>query len=188
MGVKPVLETKRRVIGQMIVCQGCCCGATHKDRPEVPAEWLRDEWRKRGLLKRVQLIDQRLRRPMRCPECRCGEFRDRLAMAGQYHRIQPIQITGRMGSAVHGCWASSRTADGIQRAHDPALEVTGFDTGVVRSICLCLPLQGLELRTYRCYCSSFWVIAFSAVPEDAVTFIIYPVNRFHHTYIRLANV
>jgi hypothetical protein len=50
-----MLETKRRVIGQMIVCQGCCCGATHKDRPAVPAEWLKDEWRKRGLLKRFQL-------------------------------------------------------------------------------------------------------------------------------------
>ena len=50
-----MLETKRRVIGQMIVCQGCCCGATHKDRPEVPVEWLKDEWRKRGLLKRFQL-------------------------------------------------------------------------------------------------------------------------------------
>jgi cobaltochelatase CobN len=50
-----MLETKRRVIGQMIVCQGCCCGATHKDRPEVPVEWLKDEWRKRGLLKRLQL-------------------------------------------------------------------------------------------------------------------------------------
>jgi hypothetical protein len=51
-----MLETKRRVIGQMIVCHGCCCGATHKDRPEVPVEWLKDEWRKRG---------QRLRRPLR---------------------------------------------------------------------------------------------------------------------------
>ena len=34
-------ETKRRVIGQMIVCQGCCWRATHKDRPGVPAEWLK---------------------------------------------------------------------------------------------------------------------------------------------------
>jgi hypothetical protein len=34
-------ETKRRVIGQMIVCQGCCCGATHKNRPPVPVEWLK---------------------------------------------------------------------------------------------------------------------------------------------------
>lgn len=50
-----MLDTKRRVIGQMIVCQGCCCGATHKARPEVPVAWLKEEWRKRGLLKRVQL-------------------------------------------------------------------------------------------------------------------------------------
>ena len=50
-----MLETKRLVIGQMIVCQGCCCGAAQKDRPAVPVEWLKAEWRKRGLLKRVQL-------------------------------------------------------------------------------------------------------------------------------------
>ena len=50
-----MLETKRLVIGQMIICQGCCCGATQKDRPAVPVEWLKAEWRKRGLLKRVQL-------------------------------------------------------------------------------------------------------------------------------------
>ena len=41
-----MLETKSRVIGQMIVCHGCCCGATLKDRPAVPADWLKDEWRK----------------------------------------------------------------------------------------------------------------------------------------------
>jgi len=50
-----MLETKRLMIGQMIVCHRCCCGATHKDRPEVPVEWLKAEWRKRGLLKRFQL-------------------------------------------------------------------------------------------------------------------------------------
>jgi hypothetical protein len=50
-----MLETKRHVIGQLIVCQGCCCGATHKNRPAVPVDWLKDEWRKRGLLKRFQL-------------------------------------------------------------------------------------------------------------------------------------
>ena len=50
-----MLNTKRRVIGQMIVCQGCCCGATGKDRPEVPVDWLKEEWRRRGLLKRFQL-------------------------------------------------------------------------------------------------------------------------------------
>jgi hypothetical protein len=50
-----MLETKRLVIGQMIVCQGCCCGAVGKGRPEVPVDWLKAEWRKRGLLKRFQL-------------------------------------------------------------------------------------------------------------------------------------
>lgn len=50
-----MLETKRRVIAQLIVCKGCCCGATEKGRPGVPVEWLKDEWRRRGLLKRFQL-------------------------------------------------------------------------------------------------------------------------------------
>jgi hypothetical protein len=50
-----VLTTKRRVIAQVFVCQGCCCGQVERGRPEVPVEWLKQEWRKRGLLKRVQL-------------------------------------------------------------------------------------------------------------------------------------
>jgi predicted metal-binding protein len=50
-----VLTTKRRVIAQVFVCRGCCCGQIERGRPEVPVEWLKQEWRKRGLLKRVQL-------------------------------------------------------------------------------------------------------------------------------------
>ena len=38
-----------------VVSKWCCCGATHKDRPSVPVEWLKNEWRKRGLLKQFQL-------------------------------------------------------------------------------------------------------------------------------------
>src|ERR1700686_5105304 len=49
------LKTKRLVIGQIAICRGCCCGNTENGRPEVPVEWLKTEWRKRGLLKRVQL-------------------------------------------------------------------------------------------------------------------------------------
>ena len=49
------LQTKRRVIGQMTVCSGCCCGAIHRGKPEVPVEWLKQEWRSRGLLKVLQL-------------------------------------------------------------------------------------------------------------------------------------
>lgn len=49
------LKTKRLVIAQITICKGCCCGNTEHERPEVPVEWLKSEWRKRGLLKRVQL-------------------------------------------------------------------------------------------------------------------------------------
>lgn len=51
----PGLSTKRVVIGQVLVCQGCCCGDVGRGKPEVPAEWLKTEWRRRGLLKRLQL-------------------------------------------------------------------------------------------------------------------------------------
>ena len=49
------LTTKRLVIGQVSVCIGCCCGQTDRGKPEVPVEWLKTEWRRRGLLKNIQL-------------------------------------------------------------------------------------------------------------------------------------
>jgi hypothetical protein len=51
----PMLTTKRMVIGQVVVCSGCCCGAVNRGKPEVPVDWLKREWRARGLLKNVQL-------------------------------------------------------------------------------------------------------------------------------------
>jgi len=49
------LTTKRLVIGQVSVCIGCCCGQTDRGKPAVPVEWLKAEWRSRGLLKNIQL-------------------------------------------------------------------------------------------------------------------------------------
>ena len=49
------IATKRPMLGQISVCNGCCCGQTHKGHPEVPVEWLKREWKQRGLLKRVHL-------------------------------------------------------------------------------------------------------------------------------------
>ena len=49
------LATKRLVIGEVAVCQGCCCGNTANAKPPVPVDWLKKEWRARGLLKRVEL-------------------------------------------------------------------------------------------------------------------------------------
>ena len=50
-----MLTTKRMVIGQVVVCSGCCCGAVNRGKPEVPVDWLKREWRARGLLKHIQL-------------------------------------------------------------------------------------------------------------------------------------
>jgi hypothetical protein len=52
---KFALTTKRLVIGHVSVCQGCCCGNIANGKPAVPVEWLKKEWRARGLLKRIQL-------------------------------------------------------------------------------------------------------------------------------------
>ncbi len=48
------LTTKRLILGQVSVCQGCCCGNTANGKPAVPVEWLKKEWRARGLLKWIQ--------------------------------------------------------------------------------------------------------------------------------------
>jgi len=49
------LTTKRLMLGQISVCNGCCCGQVHKGHPAVPVEWLKKEWKHRGLVKRVHL-------------------------------------------------------------------------------------------------------------------------------------
>lgn len=49
------IRTKRRTLGQVLVCLGCCCGRTDKGKPAVPTDWLKSEWKRRGLLKHVHL-------------------------------------------------------------------------------------------------------------------------------------
>lgn len=49
------LNTKRLVIGHVVMCRGCCCGDINKGKPEVPVEWLKQEWRQKGLLRNIQL-------------------------------------------------------------------------------------------------------------------------------------
>jgi cobaltochelatase CobN len=49
------VTTKRMVLAQVSVCLGCCCGQTDRGKPAVPVEWLKTEWRSRGLLKNIQL-------------------------------------------------------------------------------------------------------------------------------------
>jgi hypothetical protein len=49
------IRTKRVFLAHMSLCRGCCCGAVEKGNPEVPVEWMKDEWKKCGLKKSIQL-------------------------------------------------------------------------------------------------------------------------------------
>ena len=49
------LTTKRSVIGHVLLCRGCCCGETNRGKPEVPVQWIKEQWKSRGLLKTIQL-------------------------------------------------------------------------------------------------------------------------------------
>jgi hypothetical protein len=49
------LCTKRSVIGHVLLCRGCCCGETNRGKPEVPVQWIKEQWKSRGLHKDIQL-------------------------------------------------------------------------------------------------------------------------------------
>jgi len=49
------LTTKRQVLGQILVCSGCCCGQTDKGAPAIPLEWLKKSWKEARLLRSIQL-------------------------------------------------------------------------------------------------------------------------------------
>jgi hypothetical protein len=55
MGRPEQIEPKLLMLAQISICDGCCCGKTEKGHPEVPVQWLKQEWKLRGLLKRVHL-------------------------------------------------------------------------------------------------------------------------------------
>src|SRR5436309_3245662 len=49
------LRTRRKPIGQIVLCQGCCCGQTERGLPAVPLDWLKPIWKAEKLNKIVQL-------------------------------------------------------------------------------------------------------------------------------------
>jgi hypothetical protein len=96
------LTTKRIVIGHLTVCQGCCCGNTENGRPPVPVEWLKREWRARGLLKRVQLNISGYLRALRCSQRRHHLQRNRHPLARPNLRVPAISGSSRLGLPLQG--------------------------------------------------------------------------------------
>jgi cobaltochelatase CobN len=89
--VNNALMTKRMVIGQVTVCSGCCCGAVHRGKPEVPIEWLKQEWRKRGILKKVQLTVSNCLGPCDLPNVVRISDAGRDTWLGKVERIEQYQ-------------------------------------------------------------------------------------------------
>jgi len=47
---------KTRVLeGQLLVCQGCCCGNTERGHPALPLDDFKRQWKERGIRLRVHL-------------------------------------------------------------------------------------------------------------------------------------
>ena len=56
--VEPTLAppaTRVRSLGQLVFCQGCCCGRTDRGHPEVPVEGLKAVWKAEKLNRTIQL-------------------------------------------------------------------------------------------------------------------------------------
>ena len=49
------VSSARRARGQVILCQGCCCGRTDRGFPEVPVERIKAAWKSGRLNRMIQL-------------------------------------------------------------------------------------------------------------------------------------
>ena len=93
MTEKGALTTRRLVIGQVVVCSGCCCGAVSRGKPEVPVDWLKQEWRRRGLLKNIQLTVSNCLGPcdlpnvVRISDAESDTWLGRVEGSGQYEAL-----------------------------------------------------------------------------------------------------
>jgi hypothetical protein len=52
---RPAVVSKRKASGQVILCQGCCCGRTDRGFPEVPTERVKAAWKAGRLNRTIQL-------------------------------------------------------------------------------------------------------------------------------------
>jgi hypothetical protein len=51
----PTVQTSRIRVAYVSLCRGCCCGAVQKGHPDVPVDWMKDQWRLHGIKKSIQL-------------------------------------------------------------------------------------------------------------------------------------
>jgi hypothetical protein len=49
------LASRVRSLGQLVFCQGCCCGRTDRGKPELPVGLLKAVWKQERLNRTIQL-------------------------------------------------------------------------------------------------------------------------------------
>ena len=52
---EPLATARGRVLGQIMFCEGCCCGRTDKGFTPLPRDWIKQQWKDEKLNKSVQL-------------------------------------------------------------------------------------------------------------------------------------
>ena len=52
---EPLATSRDRNLGQILCCEGCCCGRTDKGFPPLPRDWIKQQWKDGKLNKSVQL-------------------------------------------------------------------------------------------------------------------------------------
>ena len=52
---EPLATARGRILGQLVLCEGCCCGRTDKGFEPFPRDWIKQRWKDEKLNKSVQL-------------------------------------------------------------------------------------------------------------------------------------
>jgi len=50
-----LMTARSRTLGQILFCEGCCCGQIDRGFPPVPRDWIKQSWKEERLSKSVQL-------------------------------------------------------------------------------------------------------------------------------------
>lgn len=50
-----LVKTKRRVLAQIVLCDGCCCGRVEKGKPGLPVQRIKSAWKAERLNKVIHL-------------------------------------------------------------------------------------------------------------------------------------
>jgi hypothetical protein len=93
------MQTKRVVLAQVSVCLGCCCGAVERGKPAVPADWIKKEWKERGLKKSIQLTISGCLGPCDLPNVVSISWKEETVWLGTLCRFQDYAVLVEWASA-----------------------------------------------------------------------------------------